>query len=147
MKHKCFMFSHSHGLIWVPPPNQKWVSWVQTGKSKIINKLNSQVKGWLALGKTPVKLRWLEGHIFLLSVWSMLSNSSSFLEVRLDGFQFRQAYNSGYTLFLFYNTSCIQTIPLSIASGKGSCAFIIISSFLLVIAFSDYLVICGSEVQ
>lgn len=76
-----------------PPNNQKWVSWVQMGKSKIINKLDLQVNGWLASGKILVKLSWLEGHItsscYLYD--QCLSNKSSVLEVRLGSLQFFKA--------------------------------------------------------
>lgn len=61
--------SWSYMSATIPPNTQKWV---QTGKPKVINKQNLQVNGWLAWEKTLVNLSWLEGNIFLLSVWSML---------------------------------------------------------------------------
>lgn len=117
------------------------------GKPKIINKQNLQVNGWLASEKTLVPQLIRGQHLpaicmvnaYLTRVRSLRSDLMAFNSLR-------QAYTSEYTLFLLYNTSSIQTTPLSTASGKGSRVFITISSFLLVIAFYNYLLICGSKV-
>lgn len=118
------------------------------GKPKIINKQNLQVNGWLASEKNISKPQLVRGqHLPAICVVNTYLTRVQSLRSDLMAFNsLRQAYTSGYTLFLLYNTSSIQTIPLSTASGKGSRVFITISSFLLVRAFYNYLLICGSKV-